>query len=91
MSSTKRKFERVVTFNQDRLKLKSDVLEKMISKAKATNEEVAVISITGLYRSGKSFLLNLFQIYLEYHSEVNANFINRSMYLKCSFMEITLC
>ena len=75
MSSTKRKFARVVTFNKGRLKLSSDVLKEMIINAEAMEEEVFIIGITGIYRSGKSFLLNLFQIYLEYFFKVNASLI----------------
>ena len=42
----------------------------IIKKGKAEDLPVFVVSITGVLRSGKSFLLNLMKIYLDYYIKV---------------------
>ena len=74
MSSAPTKPELIATFENDRSKLRVHVLEEMIKKAKAKDKQVVVISITGVFRSGKSFLLNLLETYLEYYSKVDVFF-----------------
>ena len=76
MSSAPTKPELIATFENDRSKLRVHVLEEMIKKAKAKDKQVVVISITGVFRSGKSFLLNLLETYLEYYSKVNIFLFN---------------
>ena len=76
MSSAPTKPELIATFENDRSKLRVHVLEDMIKKAKAKDKQVVVISITGVFRSGKSFLLNLLETYLEYYSKVNIFLFN---------------
>ena len=76
MSSAPTKPELIATFDNDRPKLRVHVLEEMIKKAKAKDKQVVVIGITGVFRSGKSFLLNLLETYLEYYSKVNIFLFN---------------
>ena len=76
MSSAPTKPELIATFDNDQPKLKVHVLEEMIEKAKAKDKQVVVISITGVFRSGKSFLLNLLEIYLEYYYKVDIFLFN---------------
>ena len=71
MSSVSTKPELIATFDDGRPKLRVHVLEDMIKKAKAKDKQVVVISITGVFRSGKSFFLNLLETYLEYSSKVD--------------------
>ena len=79
ISATNTKFERIVEFDKERLKPKCDVLRKLIVKAKAMEKEVFIIGITGASRSGKSFFLNLLQIYLEHYYKVNASFVSKAL------------
>ena len=48
-----------------------DALKSMIKKADLDFKNVYVIAISGVYRSGKSFLLNLLYTYIEYYIKVN--------------------
>ena len=48
-------------------------LDNLITGADAWDTEVFVISITGVFRGGKSFLLGLFQTYLDYICKVRRN------------------
>ena len=85
MSSTSTKPELVAKFDEDRTKLKANVLEEMIKNAKAKDKQVVVISITGVFRSGKSFLLNLLETYLEYYSKVDAFLLKYLVIMAKSF------
>ena len=76
MSSTFKQRKAVAVFNNEQLVLIGGVLREMIVDAGATEKEVFIIGITGVYRSGKSFFLNLLHIFLEYYSKVNFNVIN---------------
>jgi len=47
-------------------------LEALINADEAIREKkFFLVSITGVYRSGKSFLLNLMQTYLDYYQKVS--------------------
>ena len=82
MSGTQTKFKKVIEFKNEQPCYAGSALKKMIDKAKAMDKEVFVICITGVSRSGKSFLLNLLQIYLEHYSKVNVNFAIRAKQFK---------
>ena len=49
---------------------KIDILQQMIEEAGIKHKNVYVIAVSGVYRSGKSFFLNLLYTYLEYLSQV---------------------
>ena len=51
-------------------KFKIDILQQMIEEAGIKHKNVYVIAVSGVYRSGKSFFLNLLYTYLEYLSQV---------------------
>ena len=76
MSSAPTKPELIATFDNDQPKLRVHVLEEMIKNAKAKDKHVVIISITGVFESGKSFLLNLLETYLEYYSKVDILLFN---------------
>ncbi|KAF6028111.1 hypothetical protein EB796_013571 [Bugula neritina] len=49
-------------------------VEALINADDAIREKkFFLVSITGVYRSGKSFLLNLMQTYLDYYQKVSIN------------------
>ena len=45
--------------------------DSVIQQADAEDRPVFVVSITGVLRSGKSFILNLMKIYLDYYENVS--------------------
>ena len=60
----------VIQLSGDKPKFEIDVLQRMIDEAKVNHKDVYVIAISGVYRSGKTFLLNLLYTYLEYYRKV---------------------
>ena len=75
MDTTWTRFDRVVKFHNGQMDIDCNVLETMIYQAGAMGKEVFIVSITGISRSGKSFLLGLLQIYLMSYSKVNKMFL----------------
>lgn len=58
----------------DKPSLNEKALEKIVNRhAKAKNKPVMVISVGGVARSGKSFLLNMIVHYLTYMEEVSGS------------------
>ena len=46
------------------------VFERVITEGDATEHPIFIVSITGVLRSGKSFLLHLMKLYLDYYIAV---------------------
>ena len=63
----------VVDFDDATASYKLSEIESLITGADAWDTEVFVLSITGVFRGGKSFLLGLFQTYLDYICKVGGN------------------
>ena len=59
--------------DKEPLKFDVSVFESVIKKIKPKDLPVFVVSITGVMRSGKSFLLNLMKLYLDYYEGVSIN------------------
>ena len=62
----------MIELDGDEPKFKIDVLQQMIEEAGIKHKNVYVIAVSGVYRSGKSFLLYLLYTYLEYYTQVTA-------------------
>ena len=62
---------RILDFDGCQPIFESDKLAELLAGVTDTN--VFVISITGAYRTGKSFLLNLLKCYLDYFTQVSLN------------------
>lgn len=60
----------VIELKGENAEYHADVLKKMIDEANIRDKEVYVIAISGVYRSGKSFFLNLLNTYMDYYSKV---------------------
>ena len=65
----------VVNFDGENAIYKTKTLEDLICAAEAEDTQVYIISITGVYRTGKSFFLSLFKTYLDYVCEVNITIV----------------
>ena len=50
------------------------IIQQMLDEANFRDKNVHVIAISGVYRSGKSFLLNLLYTYLQYYERVKATY-----------------
>ena len=61
----------VIEFDGEQPIYKTQTLEKLIYNAGAEESQVYIISITGVFRTGKSFFLSLFKTYLDYICEVH--------------------
>uniref|UniRef100_A0A131Z2P0 Atlastin 2 n=1 Tax=Rhipicephalus appendiculatus TaxID=34631 RepID=A0A131Z2P0_RHIAP len=66
------KQEQIVSFGEDQtIQLNKDALERILLAPKVRNKPVAVVSITGAFREGKSFLLNFLLRYLASNDKTN--------------------
>ena len=68
----------VVDFEGENAIYKTQTLEDLIYAAEAEDTQVYIISITGVFRTGKSFFLSLFKTYLDYICEVNITNVTKS-------------
>ncbi|KAF4529079.1 hypothetical protein B566_EDAN014454 [Ephemera danica] len=55
----------LVNYINNRLILHEDVLKKVLESEEARNRPVAIISVAGMFRKGKSFFLNFILRYLK--------------------------
>ena len=62
------------------LKFDVSVFEAVIRKIKPKDLQVFVVSITGVMRSGKSFLLKMMKLYLDYYEWVSIKFHTLTLY-----------
>ena len=62
----------IVDFENGNDMYKYEELEKLICGAEAKEGKVFVVSVTGEFRTGKSFFLGLLKTYLDYVFEVSA-------------------
>ena len=60
------KLQLVVDFDGEKPIYMTQTLEDLIYAAEAEDTQVYIISITGVFRTGKSFFLCLFKTYLDY-------------------------
>ena len=60
----------VLDFDGEHPIFRTDALEELV--AGVNENEVFVIGITGAYRTGKSFLLNILKCYLDYIVQVSS-------------------
>lgn len=54
----------IISFVGETIQLQIDDLKNILENENIKNREVAVVTIMGAYRQGKSFLLNFFLKYL---------------------------
>ena len=52
------------TLSRTRFDLQTEILEKLLENEKVKDKRIAVISVTGAFRTGKSFFLNYLIRYL---------------------------
>lgn len=63
-SSEKPKAESILKFDGNKVSIQHEVLEKIFKQKKIGDKSIAVISISGALRQGKSFMLNFLMRYL---------------------------
>ena len=65
----------VIKLDGDSAVYQPKLLQQMIVKAGIQHKDVYVIAISGVYRSGKTFFLNLLHTYIDYYIKVKITLI----------------
>ena len=60
----------IIEIEKDTATFKSDILKSIIQRGDAANKQVFIVCLTGIPKSGKSFLLSHMQTYLDYYDKV---------------------